>query len=52
MKLFERFSKKAADQDSAIANASRKTLTIKGTAAEDAIRSAVEKAGYSFKGKR
>ena len=37
--------------ESAKASASRKTLTIKGPAAEDAIRSAVEKAGYTFKGK-
>ena len=36
--------------ESAKASASRKTLTIKGPAAEDAIRSAVEKAGYTFKG--
>ena len=38
--------------ESASASASRKTLTIKGAAAEDAIRSAVEKAGYAFKGKK
>ena len=79
MKLFERFTHKAADPDTAIytvegmhcshceaavcravedipgvesvsASASRKTLTIKGPAAEDAIRLAVEKAGYTFKG--
>ena len=37
--------------ESAKASASRKTLTIKGPAAEDAVRSAVEKAGYTFKGK-
>ena len=37
--------------ESAKASASRKTLTIKGPVAEDAIRSAVEKAGYTFKGK-
>ena len=37
--------------ESAKASASRKTLTIKGPAAEDAIRSAVEKAGYTFKEK-
>lgn len=37
--------------ESAKASASRKTLTIKGPAAEDAIRSAVKKAGYTFKGK-
>ena len=81
MKLFERFSHKAADPDTAVytvegmhcshceaavcravedipgvesakANASRKTLTIKGPAAEDALRSAVENAGYTFKGKK
>ena len=38
--------------ESAKANASGKTLTIKGPAAEDAIREAVEKAGYTFKGKK
>ena len=38
--------------ESAKANASGKTLTIKGPAAEEAIRSAVEKAGYTFKGKK
>ena len=38
--------------ESAQANATRKTLTVKGTADEAAIRSAVEKAGYTFKGKR
>ena len=38
--------------ESAKANASGKTLTIKGPAAEDAIRSAVEKAGYTFKGRK
>lgn len=38
--------------DSAQASASRKTLTIKGPAAMEDIRSAVEKAGYSFKGKK
>lgn len=81
MKLFERFTRKAADPDTAVytvegmhcshceaavcraveeipgvesasASASRKTLTIKGPAAEDAIRTAVEKAGYTFKGKK
>jgi hypothetical protein len=81
MKLFERFTHKAADPDTAIytvegmhcshceaavcravediagvesasASASRKTLTIKGSVTEDAIRSAVEKAGYTFKGKK
>ena len=79
MKLFERFTRKAADPDTAVytvegmhcshceaalrravedlpgvesarASASRKTLTVKGHAAEDAIRQAVEKAGYTFKG--
>jgi len=38
--------------EQAKANASGKTLTIKGPAAEEAIRSAVEKAGYTFKGKK
>ena len=38
--------------ESAKANASGKTLTIKGPAAEEAIRTAVEKAGYTFKGKK
>ena len=81
MKLFERFTHKAVDPDTAVytvegmhcshceaavcravedipgvesasASASRKSLTIKGPAAEDAIRSAVEKAGYTFKGKK
>ena len=81
MKLFERFTHKAADPDTAVytvegmhcshceaavcrsvedipgvesasASASRKTLTIKGPAEEDAIKSAVEKAGYTFKGKK
>lgn len=81
MKLFERFSQKAADPDTAVyivegmhcshceaavcravedvpgvesakANASRKTLTINGSAAEEALRSAVENAGYTFKGKK
>ena len=81
MKLFERFTHKAVEPDTAIytvegmhcshceaavcravedipgvesakASASRKTLTIKGPATEDAIRMAVEKAGYTFKGKR
>ena len=79
MKLFDRFTRKAVDPDTAVyivegmhcshceaavcraveeipgvesasASASRKTLTIKGKAQEDAIRSAVEKAGFSFKG--
>ncbi len=81
MKLFERFTRKAVDPDTAVyivedmhcshceaavcravegipgvesasASASRKTLTIKGPAAEEAVRSAVEKAGYTFKGKK
>lgn len=80
MKLFERFTHKAVDPDTAVytvegmhcshceaavcravedisgvesasASASRNTLTIKGPAEEDAIRSAVEKAGYTFKGR-
>ena len=38
--------------ESASASASRKTLTIKGSVSEDALRSAVEKAGYTFKGKK
>ena len=38
--------------ESAQANASGKTLTIKGSAAEEAIRAAVEKAGFTFKGKK
>jgi hypothetical protein len=38
--------------ESASASASRNTLTIKGAVAENAIRSAVEKAGYTFKGKK
>lgn len=79
MKLFAKFTHKAADPDTAVytvegmhcshceaavchaveeipgvesasASASRKTLTIKGSAPEDSIRSAVEKAGYTFKG--
>ena len=37
--------------DSASASASRKTLTIQGIAAEADVRAAVEKAGYTFKGK-
>ena len=81
MKLFERFSHKAVDPDTAVytvegmhcshceaavcravedipgvesaqASASGKRLTIKGPAAEEAIRAAVEKAGYTFKGKK
>ncbi len=79
MKLFERFSHKAVDPDTAVysvegmhcshceaavvravedipgvesakASASRKQLTIKGPASSEAIREAVEKAGYTFKG--
>ena len=38
--------------ESAKASASGKRLTIKGTASEEAVRSAVEKAGYTFKGKK
>ena len=38
--------------ESAKANASGKTLTIKGPAVEEAIREAVEKAGYTFKGNK
>ena len=81
MKLFERFSHKTADPDSAVysvegmhcshceaavcraledipgvekacANASRKTLTVKGNAREEDIKAAVEKAGYTFKGRK
>ncbi len=81
MKLFERFTHKTADPDTAVysvegmhcshceaavcraveeipgvesakASASRNTLTIKGPAAEEALRAAVEKAGYTFKGKK
>ena len=81
MKLFERFTHKAEDPDTAVytvdgmhcshceaavcravedipgvesakASASRKTLTIKGPAAEEVIRAAVEKAGYTFTGKK
>lgn len=81
MKLFERFTHKAEDPDTAVytvegmhcshceaavcraveeipgvesakASASRKTLTIKGPASEEVIRAAVEKAGYTFKGKK
>ena len=36
--------------ESAKASATRKTLTIKGSAVPDEIRTAVEKAGYTFKG--
>ena len=81
MKLFERFTHKTADPDTAVysvegmhcshceaavcraveeipgvesakASASRNTLTIKGPTAEEALRAAVEKAGYTFKGKK
>ena len=81
MKLFERFTHKAVEPDTAVytvegmhcshceasvcraaeglpgvesasASASRKTLTIKGQVSEDAIRMAVEKAGFTFKGKK
>lgn len=38
--------------ESAKASASRNTLSIKGQVSEDAIRSAVEKAGYTFKGSK
>ncbi len=38
--------------ESAKASASGKKLTIKGTAAEEDIRAAVEKAGYAFKGRK
>ena len=38
--------------ESAQASAARKTLTVKGSAAEEAIRAAVEGAGYTFKGKK
>ena len=38
--------------EAAQASAARKTLTVKGPAAEDAIRAAVEGAGYTFKGKK
>ena len=37
--------------ESAKASASAKTLTIKGPASEEAVRSAVEGIGYTFKGK-
>ncbi len=81
MKLFDHFTHKAVDPDTAVyvvegmhcshceaavcravedipgvesasASASRNTLTIKGPAAEEVIRSAVEKAGYTFKGSK
>ena len=38
--------------ESAKASASGNSLMIKGSAEEDSIRAAVEKAGYSFKGKK
>ena len=38
--------------ESASASASRKTLTIQGPAAETDVRTAVEKAGYTFKGRK
>ena len=38
--------------ESAKASATRNTLTVKGSAPEDAVRAAVEKAGYTFKGKK
>ena len=38
--------------ESAKASASGKSLTIKGHAADEAIRAAVDKAGYTFKGKK
>ena len=38
--------------ESATASAPRNTLTIKGPAPEAAVRAAVEKAGYTFKGKK
>ena len=37
--------------EKAKASASANTLTIKGPAAEDAVRAAVEGIGYTFKGK-
>ena len=81
MKLFERFTHKAVDPDTAVytvegmhcshceaavcraveavpgvesakASASGNSLMIKGPAEEETIRAAVEKAGYSFKGKK
>jgi uncharacterized membrane protein YraQ (UPF0718 family)/copper chaperone CopZ len=81
MKLFERFTHKAIDPDTAVytvegmhcshceaavcraveeipgvesasASASRNTLSIKGPATEEALRAAVEKAGYTFKGRK
>ena len=38
--------------EKAKASASANTLTIKGTATEEAIRAAVEGIGYTFKGKK
>lgn len=38
--------------ESAKPSATRNTLTIKGPASEAAVRAAVEKAGYTFKGKK
>lgn len=38
--------------ESASASASRKLLTVRGTASEEVIRAAVEKTGYTFKGKK
>ena len=38
--------------ESAQASAARKSITVKGSAAEAAIRAAVEGAGYTFKGKK
>ena len=38
--------------ESAQADASGKRLTVKGKVSEDALRAAVEKAGFTFKGKR
>lgn len=41
-----------AGVENAKASASANTLTIKGTATEEAIRAAVEGIGYTFKGKK
>ena len=38
--------------ESASASASRKLLTVRGTASEEVIRAAVEKTGYTFKGRK
>ena len=38
--------------ESAKASATRNSLTIKGPAAEADVRATVEKAGYTFKGKK